>query len=73
MALTLKSLRVTLIDDGSEGYDKCSVQYIVGSTDRAALGESTEKEYTLTGQDLTDATATFDALVSKVKTDEGIT
>lgn len=74
MAKTMKKITHILIEPDSTGlaYGKCTVAYIVGSSDDGNLQKTMTTEYTLAGQDLTDATAVFNNCKAKAELDEGI-
>ena len=74
MAKTLKKMVYVSLHADTAGiaYGKCIVVAEIGSDDDAELEKQSVKEYTLTGQDLTDAQNLFDSCKAKVESDEGI-
>ena len=74
MAKTLSRIvSISLESDGTgAAFGTCRVTYDVGSSDDSGLSKIVAKEYTLSGQDLTDATAVFDGCKAQVESDEGI-
>lgn len=74
MAKTLKEIMTVSIESDNTGaaYGKCIVSSKISSTDDTALEKMAVKEYTLSGQDLTDATNLYNSCKAKVETDEGV-
>ena len=67
--------RLTLMiepDATGMAFDKIKAIFSFGTSDDASMQKTKEADPTLTGQQVTDITAIYDAVLAACKTDEGI-